>query len=137
MDDVAQYLTVFFADYNQQLATSNDACLVDHGPSALCNSVVCNLLVRNMFVSLAFRPCNNPVGLNFTYYSNRRGEDMYISRFIVRFAAFYIDTYTYANFTFFPLRNRVLFGVSLYKLFGISKSYQQEHHLLVHLISYL
>jgi len=112
MNDVAQYMTVFFAEVNQQLESFEDACLVDHRPLSLCNSITCNLLDRNLSLNIMFHPCNNPAGLNFSYYSNRNGENLYISRFIVRYTAFYIDSSTYANFTFFPLNDRVLFGVS-------------------------
>ncbi len=102
MDALAQYMTVFFANATRRPGSPEDECYADLGPSSLCNSIVCNFLGHNISATLQFRPCNNPVGLTFTYYSNINSENTTFQRFIFRDAAIQISQSTFAVFNITP-----------------------------------
>ena len=115
MDGLAQYMTVVFANSTHHLGLQSDECYADHGPYSLCNSIVCNLFNHLLFVNLTFLPCSNPVGLNFTYYSNITGRDSRAERFILQPINTYVDESTFAQITLYPRgMERVYFGVSFY-----------------------
>lgn len=102
MDAIAQYMTVFFANATRSQGSPDDQCYADHGPSSLCNSIICNFPGHNLTANLQFRPCNNPVGLTFTYHSNMSGENTTFQRFIFSDASIRISPSTFATLNLNP-----------------------------------
>ena len=90
MDNVAQYMSIFFANLQHKIGRAT-VCMAVHSPASLCNTVRCTAPSVNSTFSLL--PCSDPIGLtggygssdgswsNYTLYSSgvvNISADMYV-----------------------------------------------------------
>ena len=90
MDNVAQYMSIFFANLQHKIGRAT-VCMAVHSPASLCNTVRCTAPSTNSTFSLL--PCSDPIGLtggygssdgswsNYTLYSSgivNISADMYV-----------------------------------------------------------
>lgn len=112
MDGLAQYMMVFFANLTHEMEMM-DECYADHGPSSLCNTLICVLPSQGSLTNLTFLPCSNPLGLHYYYIY----DDTIRNVTIYRSHVVDINQYTHVSLTLLqqdPSTDTVAFEVSLY-----------------------